>query len=69
MAEYIVEARLSDLFGIKNKGELVRCKDCKHRDPEDKKCDHGDMIHIQHNFPMPDDWFCPLGYAKAGEHE
>lgn len=28
MAEYIVEARLSDLFGIKNKGELIRCKDC-----------------------------------------
>ena len=32
MAEYIVEARLSDLFGIKNKGELVRCKDCKYYD-------------------------------------
>ena len=21
--------------------ELIRCKDCKHRDPEDKKCDCG----------------------------
>ena len=31
MGKHIVEAE--DL------GELVRCKDCKYRDPEDKKCD------------------------------
>ena len=48
---------------------IVQCKECKHRDPEDKKCDHGDMIHILHSFPMPDDWFCPLGQIKDGEQE
>lgn len=36
--------------------EIVRCKDCKHRDPEDKKCDCGHDILWQ--LPRRDDWFC-----------
>lgn len=36
--------------------ELIRCKDCKHRDPEDKKCDSGHFI--QWNLPRSDEWFC-----------
>ena len=36
--------------------EIVRCKDCKHRDPEDKKCDCGH--DIVWNLPRQDDWFC-----------
>lgn len=36
--------------------EVVRCKDCKHRDPEDKKCDCGHDILWQ--LPRLDDWFC-----------
>ena len=36
--------------------EIVRCKDCRHRDPEDKKCDCGHDIQWQ--LPREDDWFC-----------
>lgn len=67
MAEYIVKARLSDLFGITNKGELIRCKDCKkHGKPE---------CPVQILFPndgishTDDDWYCADGEAKEGESE
>ena len=36
--------------------EIIYCKDCKHRDPEDKKCDCGHDIQWQ--LPRQDDWFC-----------
>ena len=39
--------------------EVVRCKDCKHRDPEDKKCDCGHFIDWQ--LPRDDDWYCADG--------
>ena len=42
---------------------LVLCKDCKHRDPEDKKCDCGHGIHWQ--LPRQDDWFCADGERKS----
>ena len=38
---------------------IVRCKDCKHRDPEDKKCDCGHDILWQ--LPRRNDWFCADG--------
>ena len=38
---------------------IVRCKDCKHRDPEDHKCDCGHDIQWQ--LPRADDWFCADG--------
>ena len=38
---------------------IVRCKDCKHRDPEDKKCDCGHDIEWQ--LPRQDDWYCADG--------
>lgn len=41
---------------------IVRCKDCKHRDPEDHKCDCGHDIQWQ--LPRPDDWFCADGKRK-----
>ena len=41
---------------------IVRCKDCKHRDPEDKKCDCGHDIRWQ--LPRKDDWFCADGERK-----
>lgn len=44
--------------------ELVRCKDCKHRDPEDFKCDCGHDIHWE--LPRPDNWFCADGERKEG---
>ena len=45
---------------------VVRCKDCKHRDPEDKKCDCGGLEHA-HLFPVADDWFCADGERKDGD--
>ena len=36
--------------------EIVRCGECRHRDPEDKKCDCGHDIIWQ--LPRNDDWFC-----------
>ena len=43
---------------------IVRCKDCKHRDPEDGRCDSGHGIRW--NLPRPDDWFCADGERKEG---
>ena len=40
--------------------EVVRCKDCIHRDPEDKKCD-GSFQAKGGIFPMDDDDFCSYG--------
>ncbi len=36
--------------------EIVTCKDCKHRDPEDKFCDCGHKI--KWSSPREDDWYC-----------
>lgn len=41
---------------------IIRCKDCKHRDPEDKKCDSGHGIVWQ--LPRDDNWFCADGERK-----
>lgn len=47
-------------------GELVTCGECKHRDPEDKKCDHGWMYF---SFPRPDDGYCEHGERKEKTDE
>lgn len=44
--------------------EVVRCKDCKHRDPEDRKCDCGHDILWQ--LPRDDNWFCADGERRRG---
>ena len=36
--------------------EIIHCGECKHRDPEDKKCDCGHDIIWQ--LPRNDDWYC-----------
>ena len=36
--------------------EIVTCKDCKHRDPEDKFCDCGHRI--KWSSPREDDFYC-----------
>jgi hypothetical protein len=67
MNEYIFEMgdALYDMdtgkavFKPKPVGELIRCKECKHRDPEDKKCDCGHDILWQ--LPRSDEWFCADG--------
>jgi hypothetical protein len=64
MSEYIVrETGYPGTIKQEIVGELVRCKDCKHRDPEDKKCDCGHGILWQ--LPRDDNWFCADG--KRGE--
>lgn len=40
---------------------VVRCKDCRHRDPEDRKCDSGEMERQGCVFPVDDDYFCAYG--------
>lgn len=47
---------------------VVRCRDCKHRDPEDRKCDYGGLEHA-HMFPVADDWFCADGEKREVEHD
>ena len=44
---------------------VVRCKDCKYRDPEDKKCDCGHAILWQ--LTRDDDWFCADGERRDDE--
>lgn len=45
--------------------EIIRCKECKHRDPEDKKCDSGHFILWQ--LPRDDDWFCADAERRTNE--
>ena len=40
---------------------VVRCKDCRHRDPEDHKCDSGEMERQGYPFKVADDYFCAYG--------
>ena len=45
---------------------VVHCKDCKHRDPEDKRCDCG----CWHNpFTTNDNDFCSYGERKNNGNE
>lgn len=41
------------------------CKTCRHRDPEDKKCDCGGLERQGCPFPVSDDYFCKF-YEKGG---
>lgn len=43
---------------------VVRCGECKHRDPEDKKCDCGAMERAGCVFAVGDDYFCASGERK-----
>ncbi len=50
---------------LKDVEPVVRCKDCKYRDPEDKRCDCGHDILWQ--LSRDDDWFCADGERKRNE--
>lgn len=41
--------------------EVVYCKDCRHRDPEDHKCDCGGTERQGCPFKVADDYFCAYG--------
>lgn len=45
--------------------EIVTCGECKHRDPEDKKCDSGMFERQGCIFPVNDDYFCKYGERRA----
>ena len=47
---------LRELQDLRKAPEIITCGECKHRDPEDKKCDCGHDIIWQ--LPRDDDWFC-----------
>ena len=40
---------------------VVMCKDCRHRDPEDHKCDCGGTERQGCPFKVADDYFCAYG--------
>lgn len=65
--EYIVPLSEDEAFyGFKDVAvPLIRCKDCKHRDPEDKKCDCGHDIIWQ--LPRHDDWYCADAERREDE--
>ena len=44
------------------KKELVMCRNCKHRDPEDHKCDH--HWNAYSPIPVDDDFWCAYGERK-----
>lgn len=44
---------------------VVRCKDCRYRDPENNHCDHAGGSAIY--FPRKPDDFCSYGERKDGD--
>ena len=46
--------------------EVVRCRECRYRDPEDKKCDSGALERAGCVFPVVDDYYCADGERKDG---
>lgn len=59
--EYIPDMR--KLNATADVREVVRCKDCVHRDPEDKKCES--FVRFKIPLPTDDDDFCPYGRRKG----
>lgn len=43
---------------------VVRCRECIHRDPEDHKCDSGQLERAGCVFPVDDDYFCKYGQRR-----
>lgn len=57
------DERLRGLNGI----DIVRCKECKHRDSENKHCDCGALERQGCPFPVNDEYFCSYGERKDDE--
>ena len=47
--------------------EIIHCGDCKHRDPEDYKCDCGHDIIWQ--LPRDDKWYCADAERRIDEND
>lgn len=50
-----------ELYPAADVRNVVRCKDCRHRDPEDHKCDSGETERQGCPFKVADDYFCAYG--------
>ena len=65
MSKYRLYRAMYDLegkhCGNEYMGEVITCKDCKHRDPEDKKCDCG-MWHFP--YTTDDNDYCSYGERR-----
>lgn len=57
-----MKAELQNVIEARPQGE---CRTCRHRDPEDKKCDCGALERHGCPFPVSDDYFCKF-YEKGG---
>ena len=62
--EPIVQEAMRKAFNHMPTIDVVRCKDCKHHDPEDRKCDCGALERAGCIFPVQDDYFCSLGERR-----
>ena len=58
-------AWLRELQERRKAPEIIRCGECRHRDPEDKKCDCGHDIIWQ--LPRGDDWYCADGIRRTDD--
>ena len=66
--DYVIDCSNNDeiVYAVeKTYRPLVLCKECKHRDPEDKKCDSGMLERQGCIFPVDDDYFCKYGERRA----
>ncbi len=50
--------QLQDDYGVGFGEKKILCADCKYRDPEDGKCDHGGLEHQGLIFKVADDYYC-----------
>ena len=58
-------AWLRELQERRKAPEIIRCGECRHRDPEDKKCDCGHDIIWQ--LPRDADWYCADAERRTDE--
>ena len=56
---------VTDGFTIQEERPQGKCKNCIHRDPEDKKCDCGGIERRGCPFSVSDDYYCKY-YEQGG---
>lgn len=67
MREYIIQAIAPETiatFEAHNAHEIIRCKDCKHQDPDRFNDGSDNYVCRKGHGWKPDDWFCADGKRK-----
>jgi hypothetical protein len=64
LSAYIEE--MIDAIPAADVRSVVLCRDCRHRGPEDHKCDSGQLERAGCVFPVGDDYFCADGEKWEG---